>query len=110
MNIDNINRLIAHVEGIEEPLPNWLSQHCFSGMICDHFGGNRWQTTIGVIDGFLDCGIRNAEELSYRYGEIEDVPYSNLKEMGDLPLDRQKAAMIGVLTTLRETGLAEWPE
>jgi len=100
MKTDNINRLIAHVEGLEEQIPDWRPNHCLSGMILKMQGRETFgETTTQVISDFTGASVEDANRLSYRLDQ---------ESMENFPLEKQKETIIHALTTLRDNGKAVW--
>ena len=98
LNVENIDRLIAYYDRMDEPVPNWSWDYCFAGVLRDHFDVDTYSKhSDDVIAEFLGTDMDNAAVLSYRN-----------PVMWDLTLSEQKSTIRHALTSLRDTGEAKW--
>lgn len=113
MNIDKIDRVIAHIEaGNERPVTDWLHyDRCFVGIIsraldveyAHNVHGEHW------VKAQLDISQDNAKRLflltNLPNGDMNDGLWEKL--FNQRPSEQQRT-LVGVLTSMRDTGVAHW--
>lgn len=112
MNRENFDRLIAHIEAIEQLIDFGRPSQCFGGMI-RHLTGNGENAAYGHegdIAQFLDIPLQDATLLFYmtQPGEGASSGYKRMDEFGLLPLAKQKVVLIDVLRTYLATSSIDW--
>lgn len=112
MNVHNINTVIAHLQADkEERVTGWLGySQCFVGIVSRALGDD-WRTHELTGERFLEdrlgIGRDNAKRLFLMRNDPE---WSSdfWEQMFMLPKHRQTDVLVGVLTSLRDTGTAHW--
>jgi hypothetical protein len=103
MNIENLNKLLAHVDQLDSPLPDWSPSYCLSGMATE-IQGFEFEDQAQSLSEFLGISPERSDDLIYRRSHMR----FDMHDIGNLPLDVQKRAITHALTSLRDTGKVEW--
>ncbi len=109
MNEANYQRLLAHIDGLTERIPNWGFTNCLGAMVWklqgkDYYDAN--QNCAEAIGEFLNINYDTASDLAYREpDELFEVESDG--EMKETSLERQKEMIKHALETAR-SGEVEW--
>jgi hypothetical protein len=105
-NIENFNRLIAHIEGISSKIKfNW--EECYTGMAWKLSGGHQEFSSLFPLGNWLGISFRDEERLQYLYG-LSPEDEGNIEFFESLPVEEQKAVLISGLVSLRDTDHIRW--
>lgn len=107
-NIENFNRLIAHIEGISSLIRfiNW--GECYSGMAWKLEGRREEFASLFPLGGWLGISRENEETLQFLYGLNPESDEANIEYFRDLSVEEQKAVLISGLASLRDTDHIRW--